>query len=171
MESARRVMAADGQVRPIDRLHWLLLRQRLGEAQPVKPATDAHNDMAQLSLHMRRQIALVTAYLSRLVPDGEYATGEAWYATVMQPWLSGDALPDCVAPDADGLVNALQDVQGLPWMLKPVLVRAWIDAALQHKGVGALAPEAADALRLASTLLDSPLPPELARHYVEPVAA
>ncbi len=171
MESARRVMAADGQVRPIDRLHWLLLRQRLGEAQAVKPATDAHNDMAQLSLHMRRQIALVTAYLSRLVPDGNADNGRAWYRAVMQPWLSGDALPDCVAPDADGLVTALQDVQGLPWMLKPVLVRAWLNAALQHLNGAALEPDAADALRLASALLDSPLPPELARHYVEPTAA
>jgi hypothetical protein len=40
-----------------------------------------------------------------------------------------------------------------------------------HKDSNALAPEAADALRLASQLLDSPLPPELARHYVEPAAA
>jgi len=171
MESARRVMAADGQVRPIDRMHWLLMRQRLGEAQTVQPSTDAHNDMAQLSLHLLRQIALVTAFLARMVPDGAYDTGEAWYASVMQPWLKGDALPACVAPDADGLVNALHDVQSLPWMLKPVLVRAWIDAALQHKGPGALHPGAADALRLASALLDSPLPPELARHYVEPAAA
>lgn len=171
MESARRVMSADGQVRPIDRMQWLLMRQRLGEAQAVKPSTDAHNDMAQLSLHLLRQIALVTAFLSRMVPDGEYGSGEAWYAAVMLPWLNGDALPACVAPDADGLVNALQDVQSLPWMLKPVLVRAWIDAALQHKGPGPLDPQAADALRLASALLDSPLPPELARHYVEPAAA
>jgi Zn-dependent protease with chaperone function len=166
MESARRVMSADGQIRPIDRLHLLLLRQRLGEAQAVKPSTDAHNDMAQLSLHTRRQVARLTAFLARLVPEGE-----AWYVSVMQPWLNGEALPPCEAPDADALVHALQEVQALPWMLKPVLVRAWLDAALKHKAPGALAPEAADALRLASVLLDSPLPPELARHYVEPAAA
>ena len=165
MESARRVMAADGQVRPIDRLHLLLLRQRLGEAQPVQPSTDAHNDMAQLSLHTLRQIARLTAFLARLLPEGE-----AWYASVMAHWLKGDALPPCEAPDADGLVHALQEVQALPWMLKPVLVRAWLDAALLHKAPGALEPDAADALRLASVLLDSPLPPELARHYVEPAA-
>jgi Zn-dependent protease with chaperone function len=166
MESARRVMAADGQVRPIDRLHLLLMRQRLGEAQTVKPSTDAHNDMAQLSLHTLRQIAALTAFLARLLPDGD-----AWYASVMHPWLKDAALPPCEAPDADHLVHALQDVQALPWMLKPVLVRAWLDAALLHKDSNALAPEAADALRLASLLLDSPLPPELARHYVEPAAA
>ena len=89
----------------------------------------------------------------------------------MKPWLKDEALPPCEAPDADGLVHALQEVQGLPWMLKPVLVRAWLDAALLHKEQGGLAPETADALRLAATLLDSPLPPELARHYVEPAAA
>jgi Zn-dependent protease with chaperone function len=166
MESARRVMAADGQVRPIDRLHLLLMRQRLGEAQTVKHSTDAHNDMAQLSLHTLRQIAALTAFLARLLPDGD-----AWYASVMHPWLKDAALPPCEAPDADHLVHALQDVQALPWMLKPVLVRAWLDAALLHKDSNALAPEAADALRLASQLLDSPLPPELARHYVEPAAA
>ncbi|MBX3622986.1 MAG: M48 family metalloprotease [Rhizobacter sp.] len=165
MESARRVMAADGQIRPIDRLHWLLMRQRLGETPAVKPAAGAHNDMADTSLHTRREIARLTAFLARLVPGGD-----DWYRSVMQPWLAGNALPPCEAPDADGLVTALQEVQALPWMLKPVLVRAWVDAALQHKGPGALPGEAADALRLASVLLDSPLPPELARHYVEPGA-
>ncbi|MBC7955841.1 MAG: M48 family metalloprotease [Cytophagales bacterium] len=166
MESARRVMAADGQVRPIDRLHLLLMRQRLGEAQAVKPSTDAQNDIALLSPNQLRQIARLTAFLARLVPEGD-----AWYASVMQAWLTGDALPPCEAPDADGLVHALQDVQALPWMLKPVLVRAWLDAALIHKAPGPLSPDAADALRLAAALLDSPLPPELARHYVEPAAA
>jgi Zn-dependent protease with chaperone function len=165
MESARRVMAADGQVRPIDRLHLLLMRKQLGEAQSVMPSTNAHNDIAQLSLHTLRQIARLTAFLARLLPEGE-----AWYGSVMRPWLKADALPPCEAPDADGLVHALQEVQALPWMLKPVLVRAWVDAALVHKAPGALAAEAADALRLASALLDSPLPPELARHYVEPAA-
>ena len=166
MESARRVMAADGQVRPIDRLHLLLLRKQLGEPQVMKPSTDAHNDMAQLSLHTLRQIARLTAFLARLLPEGE-----AWYTSVMNPWLKEEALPPCEAPDADGLVHALQEVQALPWMLKPVLVRAWLNAALLHKEQGALAPETADALRLAAALLDSPLPPELARHYVEPAVA
>ncbi|HET7795465.1 MAG TPA: M48 family metalloprotease [Rhizobacter sp.] len=166
MESARRVMAADGQVRPIDRLHLLLLRQRLGEAPAVKPSPNAHNDMAQLPPHTLQQVAQLTAFLARLLPDGE-----AWYASVMQPWLKGGAPPPYEVPDSDALVHALQEVQALPWMLKPVLVRAWLHAALQHKAVGPLADDTADALRLASVLLDSPLPPELARHYVEPVAA
>jgi hypothetical protein len=165
LASARRMMSADGQVRPIDRLHLLLLRQRLGEAAPVKPAADAQNDLAQSSLHTRREIARFTAFLARLMPEGP-----AWYTAVMQPWLSGESLPPCEAPDADGLVHALQELQALPWMLRPVLVRAWTEAALTHKPPGPLPSEAADALRLASALLDSPLPPELAKHYVEPAA-
>lgn len=166
LASARRVMSADGQIRPIDRLHWLLMRQRLGEAMPVTPAAGGQNDIAQTSLHTRREIARLTAFLARLMPDGE-----AWYLSVMRPWLDDDTLPPCQAPDADGLVHALQELQMLPWMLKPVLVRAWTAAALRHKPPGPLPGEAADALRLACALLDSPLPPELARHYVEPAAA
>jgi Zn-dependent protease with chaperone function len=165
MAAARRVMAADGQIRPIDRLHLLLMRQRLGEAPPVVPSGGSFHDIADTSLHTRREIARLTAFLARLVPDGE-----AWYQSVMLPWLHGEALPPCEAPDADGLVHALQEVQTLPWMLKPVLVRHWTEAALRHKPPGPLADEACDALRLAAVLLDSPLPPELARHYVEPGA-
>lgn len=166
MAAARRVMSADGQIRPIDRLHWLLMRQRLGEAAPVPPAAGAYPDIAEASLHTRREIARLTAFLARLVPDGE-----AWYRSVMQPWLADEALPPCEAPDADGLVHALEEVQTLPWMLKPVLVRHWTEAALRHKPPGPLPAEACDALRLAATLLDSPLPPDLARHYLEPAAA
>jgi hypothetical protein len=139
------------------------MRQRLGETAPVTPASGGQNDIAQTSLHTRREIARLTAFLARLIPDGE-----AWYGSVMRPWLDAETLPPCQAPDADGLVHALQELQTLPWMLKPVLVRAWTDAALRHKPPGPLPGEAADALRLACALLDSPLPPELARHYVEP---
>lgn len=163
MAAARRVMAADGQIRPIDRLHWLLMRQRLGEETAVRSSAGSFPDIADTSLHTRREIARLTAFLARLVPDGE-----AWYQSVMLPWLQGEALPPCEAPDADGLVHALQEVQTLPWMLKPVLVRHWTETALRHKPPGPLADEACDALRLAAVLLDSPLPPELARHYVEP---
>lgn len=170
VEATRRVMTADGLVRPIDRLHWLLLRHRLGDAPATLHASGVGNDMAQLSLHTRREIARVTAFLSRLVPDAstpDRTRSEAWYHTVLQPWLSGQALPPCEPPDADGLAVALQELQALPWMLKPVLVRAWAEAAWHHKAPGPLGAEAADALRLACALLDSPMPPALARHYVE----
>ncbi len=162
MASARRVMTADGQIRPIDRLVWLLMRQRLADATSSPPAAAGHHDIAETSLHTRREIARFTAFLARLVPDGE-----AWYVSVMQPWLAGEALPPCEAPDGDGLVHALQELQSLPWMLRPVLVRTWTDAALRHKPPGPLPNDACDALRLAARLIDTPLPPELARHYVE----
>jgi Zn-dependent protease with chaperone function len=165
VEAARRVMAADGQVRPIDRLHWLAMRHRLGEAQPIKPSPNAASDMKQLSLHALREVARVTAFLARMVPDGGAASGQTWYRAVLGPWLVGPSLPEPEAPDADGLVHALYEVQAIPWMLKPVLVRAWLESALQH---GRLEDEAADALRLIGQMLDCPMPPELARHYIEP---
>ncbi len=170
VEAARRVMTADGQLRPIDRLHWLLMRERLGGPQPVQPAAAGVRQMSELSLHNRRQIARLTAFLSRIVPDGDAGAGSAWYGAVMAPWLAGEALPAPGAPDGGELVEALGDVQKLPWMLKPVLVRAWLDAALARAGGVPLSPEAADALRIASRLLDSPVPPELGRYYLEPAA-
>ncbi len=166
MEATRRVMAADGQIRPIDRLHWLLMRQLLGGGTPPAITATAQGDMSEVSLHSMRQVARLTAFLSRMIPGGD-----GWYMTVMQPWLTGSNLPPCDPPDADGLVTALMDVQELPWMLKPVVARAWVDAALTRKAAGTLVPEAADALRLACRLLDSPLPPDLARHYVETAAS
>lgn len=168
VEAARRVMAADGQVRPIDRLHWLALRHRLGEARPPSPNARASNDLAELPESTLLQVARLTAFLARLVPDGgDAAAGEAWYQAVMARWVQGAVLPPAESPDADALAHALLDVQDLPWMLRPVLVRAWIEAALAASPMNRLGDGAADALRLACLLLDSPLPPELARHYIE----
>lgn len=168
VEGARRLMAADGQIRPIDRLHWLALRHRLGDAVPAGGPPAAHNDIRDLSTHTLREAGRVTAFLSRLVPTGETAAGQAWYAAVMSPWLDAHDLPACQPPDADGLFNALAEVQAMPWMLRPVLVRGWLDQALALSPSRRLTPDAADALRLAGLLLDCPMPPELARHYVEP---
>lgn len=170
LEAARRVMSADGQIRPIDRLLWLVLRHRLGEPGPVASTPSAQNDIAQLSLHTLREIGRLTAYLSRLVPDGSPTTGEAWYVAAMNEWLKPPQLPPCEPPDADGLVNALTEVQSLPWMLRPVLVRRWLDTALAQSPGSHLDPSAADALRIVILLLDCPVPPELARHYA-PVGA
>jgi Zn-dependent protease with chaperone function len=170
MEATRRVMAADGQVRPIDRLHWLAMRHRLGERPPVNTSASAQNDMTQLPESMQRQVATLTAFLSRVIPDGEAEAGGAWYRSVLGPWMSDYALPPCEPPDADGLATALAGVQALPWMLKPVLARAWLDAARRQSPQGRLSDDSADALRLACLLLESPMPPELARHYIEPAA-
>lgn len=170
VEAARRVMAADGQIRPIDRLRWIALRHRLGEAtQPLDHAVSTPDEIGELTLHTRREIARVTAFLSRLVPTPDDATaGQGWYLSVLSKWLPSQGLPACVAPDADGLVNALAEVQAMPWMLRPVLIRAWVGSAVDESPMHRLNPDAADALRLISLLLDCPIPPELARYYIEP---
>ena len=64
------------------------------------------------------------------------------------------------------MVHALGTLERLSWIERPLLVRSWVEEALAHSSSEWLAPASADALRLACTLLDSPLPPDLARHYV-----
>lgn len=179
VEAARRVMSADGLVRPIDRLRWLAMRHRLGETRPPRAAAaaSADNDMTNLPLPMVDHIATMTAFLARLVPATEAAAavgaaGHAWYQAVMASWAgryrdAGRDLPPCRPPDADMLMHALWGVQELSWMLRPVLLRAWVDEACAMRETPALREEAADALRLAALLLDAPLPPVLARHYLE----
>jgi hypothetical protein len=83
----------------------------------------------------------------------------------MARWERHAIVPPCEPPDTDGLVHALQELQALAWMQRPVLARDWVTAALQHSPHGRLTDPAADALRLSCALLDSPLPPELERHY------
>ena len=173
LESTRRLMSARNHIRPIDRLHWLAMRQRLGEQASFGPRVGAETDISLLPESAVMAIAGFTAFLARMVPsDGAAAgadadAGPAWYATVMVPWQHRAELPPCVAPDIDGLVNALQTLRTLPWLQRPVLVRSWVAAAVKHSRHGQLEPIAADALRLSCTLLDSPLPPDLAAHYIE----
>lgn len=174
LESTRRVMAARGVVRPIDRLHWLVMRQRLGEISAAAGRrAAAAGDLACLPHSDVAAIATYCAFLSRLVPvDAAHepepvrappaAAGEAWYATVMATWRHRATVAPCVPPDTEALVHALQELQALPWMQRPVLVRGWVDAARHH---GPLGDSAADALRMSCSLLESPLPPELARHH------
>lgn len=176
LEATRRVMGARGTVRPIDRLHWLAMRQRLGGPSAATAQRAAAADLSLLPQADVAAIAAYSAFLSRLVPiDTAEATpatdttetppGAAWYDTAMAPWRANAEIPPCQPPDSDGLVHALQALQALPWMQRPMLVRGWVTAALQHSRHGRIEDTAADALRLSSTLLDSPLPPELARHY------
>ena len=175
LEATRRVMSARGAVRPIDRLHWLAMRQRLGGACSAGARSAASVDLSQLPQGDVLAIATYSAFLSRLVPvepaDATDATatatapGAAWYDAVMAPWRDRATLPPCQPPDTDGLVHALQELQAMAWMQRPVLVRGWVTAALQHSRHGRLGDMAADALRLSCSLLDSPLPPELERHH------
>jgi hypothetical protein len=175
LESSRRVMAARGVVRPIDRLHWFAMRQRLGEATPASARQPAAVDLSALPDAEVHAIAIYTAFLSRMVPlepgesptPEERAAGPDWYLAVMDRWPQHE-VPALQLPGTDALVDALQQLQAMPWMQRPVLVRTWVDAALACSAHGRLRDVAADALRLSCTLLDSPLPPELARHFVEP---
>ena len=205
LEATRRLMGARGTVRPIDRLHWLVMRLRLGEALGVAAPAGAGTTLSQLPQADVHAIAMFSAFLSRMVPMAEPAEpaepaavdvpdaaadatstpadaptvaakamptltpnptpGAAWYASVMAPWAHLGDVPPLTLPDTDGIVYALHALQALAWMQRPVLVRGWVTAARQHSRHGRLSDSAADALRLSCALLDSPLPPELARHY------
>lgn len=168
LQATRRVMAARSPTPPIDRLLWLAMRRRLGERPPPADLPAARNDLADLPTPMHEQIAVVTAHLSRLVPGverGAGSDGAAWYAAVMSRLMPEWPNSAPAWPDGDTLAHALLEVQTLPWMLRPVLVRAWVDAAGQTGPRIGLSPMASDALRLVAGLLDSPLPPELARRY------
>ena len=175
LESTRRLMSARGTLRPIDRLHWFSMRQRLGESTPASARQAASADLSQLPDVEVHAIAVYTAFLSRLVPlelgesasDAERAAGPDWYLAVMNAWPQHE-VPALQLPGGDALVHALQQLQGMAWMQRPVLVRTWLDASLARRERGRLRDSAADALRLSCALLDSPLPPELARHYIEP---
>jgi hypothetical protein len=74
-------------------------------------------------------------------------------------------------PDVDTLGRALHTLGELGWMHRPVLVRRWTEAALTHPGLIVHAdeplPTAAEALWLACALLDTPLPPTLACHFID----
>ncbi|HEY4065350.1 MAG TPA: hypothetical protein VGM74_00510 [Burkholderiaceae bacterium] len=173
LEATRRVMSARGVQRPLDRLHWLAMRQRLGESSPAANRVAATTELSQLPQHDVEAIAVYSAFLARMVPkqpaelDDPAPTpaGLAWYASVMAPWAGRAEIPPCEPPATDGFVNALQVIQAVAWMQRPALVRGWTGAAILHSPYGRLDDTAADALRLSCSLLDSPLPPELARHY------
>jgi hypothetical protein len=169
LQATRRVMQARGAAWPIDMLHWLLMRQRLGEPGTIAPPAGADVAFSQMPEEDVHAIARFGAFLARLVPSAtiDQKGHAAWYATVMQVWLGRVPVPPCdPAPDADGLVQALRQLQALPWLQRPMIVRGWVTAAIQHSPGGRLTPEAADALRMSCTLLDSPMPPELASHFI-----
>jgi hypothetical protein len=60
-------MATHTPLRPLDRLHWLLMRRRLGDKPPVAASPESHNDLSKLPAATLLQVARVTAYLSRMV--------------------------------------------------------------------------------------------------------
>lgn len=169
LRTARRLLTAPGGAHPLDRLHWLALRREFGESAWGAPRTPLDDDDAgALNGADLHSLARYTGFLSRLVPNDDPASeaGPRWYRAVMAQWQSGGELLPLHRPDVDEMVQALRALQALSWNQRPVLVRVWFAQALVHSRGGVLAPCAADALRLSCTLLDSPVPPELARHYI-----
>jgi Zn-dependent protease with chaperone function len=170
VESARRMMTAAGIVKPLDRLRWLALRHGLG-AGGRRPLTAANADHSPAFYRANLQsIATYTAFLARLIPVysadvGIDAAGERWYTAVLQRFIGVSPLPPCRVPDSDALVHALRALQALSWINRPPLVRAWVGEAVSHSGPPGLTPDAADALYLTCWMLDSPMPPELARLF------
>jgi len=166
--AARRVMGARGIARPIDRLHWLTLRRGLGEAAPLAARPESHPDEVEWLESDVQSVAGYTAFLSRMVP-GELADsplGEKWYDAVMASFPGFADIPRWQPPTAAAMVDALARLQTLSWMQRPVVVRTWVTTALAHSRFGRLTDLSADALRMTCALLDSPQPPELARHYI-----
>jgi hypothetical protein len=174
LRAARRQMAADGRTDVSDRLRWLAIRHALGDARALAQPGAAECELDGLATQTALNIGRWSAFLSRIVPapeidldvvSGKPASGERWWGEVMKPWPDVGATRDM--PETDALVAALRDVQALPWMLRPILVRRWVDAAVKLSPAGQLRVAAADALRIAAHLLDCPLPPALAGCFVE----
>jgi Zn-dependent protease with chaperone function len=171
----RNLMRADGRVTASDRLWWLAARHRMGEvAAPlglIRPMTGQGRDLSQLHADELSHVARFSAYMARLVPvptpgptPGQQ--GQAWFAGVMRRCaVPGHSVPECAPPGADELIHALAGVQELSWSMRPQLLRAWVEEALNHSPSGLLRSDAADAMRLAAGLLDTPLPPALASHF------
>lgn len=173
VEAARGVMAADGKVRPQDRLMWLALRHRLGEGVAPSLSGSSDNDLQRVDEVTALAIVTFTAFLARLVPEpGDSVdagpAGQLWHAAVVEQCFGERHRAPCSPPQVDPMLRALRLIQGLPWMLRPVLVRAWVDAAFASQPGARLCADAADALRLSCGLLDSPMPPALVRQYIQP---
>ncbi len=175
VETARDLLRVDGRVSPKERLWWMVLRHRMGVSAQNKPLprtmSGTAHDLSALPTTDLAQIAALTAYLARFIPEpespqGTSAKGRAWYAAVMTRCMAPEGLKTLsTPPDTDALAHAVAGVQELSWMLRPVLLRAWVEEALNHSHQGLLNDETADALRLTAGLIDSPLPPVLDAHY------
>jgi len=168
LQATRRVMGARGIARPIDRLHWLAMRRGLGEVRPLAARAESHDDAPEWLESDVLCVAAYTAFLSRMVPGQtvDSPDGRAWYDIVMATWLPFAEIPECQPPNAEAMVEALAKMQTLSWMQRPVIVRNWVTTAVSRSRGLRLGDLSADALRLTCGLLDSPLPPELSRHYI-----
>ncbi len=173
LQATRRVMSARGFARPIDRLHWLAMRRALNGSLPLDTRLDGNTDVTFWLESDVIAIADYTAFLARMVPaasedddtDDEGA-GARWYDQVVANWTQHGTNPAWRPPSSDTMVAALKRLQLMSWMRRPVVIGLWVSLAQKHTYNGRLSDLSADALRLSCFLLDSPLPPELARQYI-----
>ena len=174
VESARDLLRADGKVSPRERLWWLALRHRMETKQDrqayMRPMTGQGQGLDQLVAHELAHISALTAYMARFIPvdetsEGTSLAGRAWFTAVMARCGVPSTQVHANAPDADALMHALAGVQELSWMMRPMLLKAWVEEAVNHSPQGLLSDDSADALRLAAGLIESPLPPMLDAHY------
>jgi hypothetical protein len=144
------------------------MRRGLGEVAPLAARPEPHAEDAEWLESDVLNVAGYTAFLSRMVPGEEPDSpqGQGWYEAVMAGFPGFAEIPPWQPPNAKAMVEALARLQTLSWMQRPVVVRTWVTTALAKSRHGRLADLAADALRMSCTLLDSPLPPDLARHYI-----
>ena len=170
LQSTRRVIGARGATRPLDRLHWLVMRRRLGKTPRLSARPESGTDLSQWLESDVRFIATYTAYLARMVradpSEAIEGSGLAWYVDVMLTWEPPESQPPFVRTSSELMLQALDSLQTLSWMQRPIVVRSWVAAALKHAAQGRMADQTADALRLSCALLDAPEPPDLARHYI-----
>lgn len=178
VEEARDLLRADGRVSPRDRLWWLALRHRMGVHQRsgqafMRPVTGQGQDLGSLSPSDLHHVRTMSAYLARVLPLEQTtselpAANRAWLEAVNRRvganW-SDVAGEGGIGTDADALAHALAGLQELSWVLRPQLVKAWVEEAMNHSPQGMMSHDTADALRLMAGLLDAPMPPMLEAHY------
>lgn len=174
VESARDLLRADGRVSPRERLWWLALRHRVSDRANrqvyMRPTTGQGHELHQLDAAGLACVIPLTRYLARFIPveegpQGWAAPSLAWFKGVLNRCGKTLDTQPAPRPDADALVHALAGVQELSWMMRPLLLKAWVEEAVNHSEHGVLSDDTADALRLAAGLIDAPLPPMLEAHY------
>ena len=178
VEEARDLLRADGRVSPRDRLWWLALRHRMGMHQRsgqafMRPVTGQGQDLGALSPSDLHHVRTMSAYLARVLPAEQPgpslpAANRAWLEAVNRRLSANWSDPSSeagIATDADALAHALAGLQELSWVLRPQLVKAWVEEAMNHSAQGLMSHATADALRLMAGLLDAPMPPMLEAHY------
>lgn len=174
VEHARDLLRADGRVSPRERLWWLALRHRLHDRQNrqayARPTTGQGHELHHMTPDNMVHVTALTTYLARFIPAEEGPQGLspgslAWFHGVMSRCGRPTDMQPGHAPDADALMHALSGVQELSWMMRPLLLKAWVEEAVNHSEHGVLSDQTADALRLVAGLIDAPLPPMLEAHY------